>query len=265
MKQVRARGLADLQHRSSPGAPRRLPAEQLALWHEVLPHGAEADGFRGHVWTRARVAVVIHLECGVWSHPVHISRLLNTHQWCLRQPERRARQRDEAAMARWRQDTGPAINRGAGLAAGHLVHRPVGVLSSAERRTHLRASGPHAHFAAVVEPRSSLRPGCGVDLPHLRRDLRAAVTRVRRTWRVIEGFFRGAKLEFFMHGSVTSLLIRRSALLFKRSFSAESLEGRSLSSSTPTTFTAWRIATIRILNSSLRKILSRSIEISFAS
>lgn len=32
------------------------------------------------------------------------------------------------------------------------------------------------------------------DLPHLRRERRAAVKRVRRNPRVIEGFFRGAKL-----------------------------------------------------------------------
>jgi transposase len=35
---------------------------------------------------------------------------------------------------------------------------------------------------------------CCFDLPHLHRELRAAVTRVRRKPRVMEGFFRGAKL-----------------------------------------------------------------------
>jgi transposase len=39
-----------------------------------------------------------------------------------------------------------------------------------------------------------LRHVCGFDLSHLRRELCDAVTRVRRKPRVIEGFFRGAKL-----------------------------------------------------------------------
>lgn len=112
MKRAREGGLAALQNRSSPGAPRRLSAEQLTRLPELLQHGAEAYGFRGQVWTRARVAVIIHLEFGVWYHPAHVSRLLNTIQWSLQKPERRARQRDEAAIARWRQDTWPAIKRG---------------------------------------------------------------------------------------------------------------------------------------------------------
>jgi transposase len=39
-----------------------------------------------------------------------------------------------------------------------------------------------------------LRNVCCFDLPHLRRELRDAVNRVRRKTRVIEGFFQGAKL-----------------------------------------------------------------------
>lgn len=39
-----------------------------------------------------------------------------------------------------------------------------------------------------------LRHVCCVNLPHLRRELRDAVTRVRRKPRVIQSFFRGARL-----------------------------------------------------------------------
>ena len=39
-----------------------------------------------------------------------------------------------------------------------------------------------------------LRNVCCFNLPHLRRELRDAVTRVRRKPRVLHGFFRGAKL-----------------------------------------------------------------------
>lgn len=49
--------------------------------------------------------------------------------------------------------------------------------------------GLWAHLKGV-----ELRNVCCFDLPHLRRELRDAVKRVRRKPRVIEGFFRGAKL-----------------------------------------------------------------------
>jgi transposase len=39
-----------------------------------------------------------------------------------------------------------------------------------------------------------LRNVCCLSIPHLRQELRAAVKRVRRKPRVIQGFFRGAKL-----------------------------------------------------------------------
>jgi transposase len=111
-KRARAQGPAALQHRSPPGLARRWSADQLARLPELLHRGAEAYGFRGQVWTRARVAVVIHLEFGVWYHPAHVSRLLKAIPWSLQKPARRARQRDEAAIAHWHQDTWPAINKG---------------------------------------------------------------------------------------------------------------------------------------------------------
>lgn len=49
--------------------------------------------------------------------------------------------------------------------------------------------GLWAHLKGV-----ELRNVCCFDLPHPRRELRDAVKRVRRKPRVIEGFFRGAKL-----------------------------------------------------------------------
>jgi transposase len=114
MKRAHAQGPAALQHRSPPGVPCRLSAGPLASLPELLHRGAEAYGFRGQVGTRARVAVVIHLEVGVWYHPAPISRLLTALQWSLQKPARRARQRDEAAIAHWHQDTWPAIKQGPG-------------------------------------------------------------------------------------------------------------------------------------------------------
>jgi transposase len=112
MRHAREGGPEVLRHQPPPGAPRRLAADQLAHLPELLHRGAEADGFRGQVWTCGRIAAVMHLEFGVSYHPVHVGRLLKTSRWSPQKPARRARQRDEAAIARWREETWPTLKRG---------------------------------------------------------------------------------------------------------------------------------------------------------
>jgi transposase len=112
MARARNVGPEALRRRPPPGAPRRLSPEQLARLPELLHRGPPAYGFRGELWTRSRVAALIRLECGVSYHPRHVGRLLKAIGWSPQKPARRARQRDEAAIARWREDTWPAIKRG---------------------------------------------------------------------------------------------------------------------------------------------------------
>jgi transposase len=112
IKRARDRGPAALRHQPPPGAPRRLSAAQLARLPTLLRRGPETYGFRGQLWTRKRVAEVIRVAFGVIYHPTHVGRLLKALRWSPQKPMRRARQRDEAAIARWRQDTWPAIKKG---------------------------------------------------------------------------------------------------------------------------------------------------------
>jgi transposase len=112
MKRGREGGPEALRDRPRPGAPRRLTADQLARLPTLLQQSPEAFGFRGALWTRGRMAAVIRLECGLSYHPRHVGRLCQAGRWSPQQPARRARQRDEAAMARWRDETWPAIKRG---------------------------------------------------------------------------------------------------------------------------------------------------------
>jgi transposase len=112
MTRAREGGPAAQRRRPSPGAPRRLSCAQLARLPDLLHRGAEAYGFRGAVWTRSRVAAVMRLEFGVTAHPTHVGRLGKAIRWSPQKPVRRARQRDEAAISRWREDTGPASKRG---------------------------------------------------------------------------------------------------------------------------------------------------------
>jgi transposase len=89
-----------------------LTAEHLARIPALLQRGPAAYGFRGELWTGTRIAAIIRLEFGVSYHPRHVGRLLDALHWSPQKPTRRARQRNEAAIAQWRDDTWPAIKRG---------------------------------------------------------------------------------------------------------------------------------------------------------
>lgn len=108
---VRTQGEAALASRPHLGAAARLTEAQRSLIPELLSHGAEAYGFRGEVWTCARVAELIRREFSVSYHRAHVSRLLKALEWTPQKPAERAAQRDEAAIAEWRAERWPALKK----------------------------------------------------------------------------------------------------------------------------------------------------------
>jgi transposase len=100
-----------LRAHPSPGTPPKLSAAQKALIPEFLWHGAEAYGFRGQVWTCARIAQVIEEEFGVRYHKSHVGKLLRELGWTPQVPIRRALQRDEEAIQRWRAEVWPELRK----------------------------------------------------------------------------------------------------------------------------------------------------------
>ncbi len=55
-QKVRAEGVEGLRHRKGGRPKPRLKPEQVEQLPQLLSQGAEAYGFRGNVWARARVA-----------------------------------------------------------------------------------------------------------------------------------------------------------------------------------------------------------------
>jgi transposase len=103
------RGPESLRARPAPGRPPSLSRRQKDLIPEFLWHGAEADGFTGEVWTCARIATVIQEELGVLYHKHHVAKLLKDLGWTPQMPIRRAIQRDEPAIRRWRDEVWPEL------------------------------------------------------------------------------------------------------------------------------------------------------------
>jgi transposase len=112
MKAAEERGLGALVARPHPGAPPRLSDWEYQRLLDLLAEGAVAQGFRGALWTGERVARVIAREFGVHYHRAHVSRLLKALGWTSQKPRRRAAQRDEAEIRRWRTEEWPRLKRG---------------------------------------------------------------------------------------------------------------------------------------------------------
>jgi transposase len=111
LKRAKEGGPSALRRRKAPGAKPRLTPEQKAQIPELLKRGPEAYGFRGDVWTRERVGTVIHREFGVSYSQVHVGRILKELGWTRQKPVRRARQRDEEAIQRWREERWPELEK----------------------------------------------------------------------------------------------------------------------------------------------------------
>jgi transposase len=106
---ARASGPESLLAHPSPGHPPKLSSAQKCLIPEFLWHGPEAYGFRGAVWTCARISRVIEEEFGIRYHKDHVGRLLKELGWTPQMPIRRAIQRDEEAIAHWRKAVWPEL------------------------------------------------------------------------------------------------------------------------------------------------------------
>ena len=102
MTRVRKHGEEGLRTRPRSGAPPRLTSEELSLLPELLTAGAETYGFRGEVWTCARIAKLLEWVFGVAYHRAQVSRLLKQLGWTPQKPLEWATQRNEAQIVYWR-------------------------------------------------------------------------------------------------------------------------------------------------------------------
>ena len=120
LAKVREHGMQAWRAKPRPTGPIKLTAAQLRSIPELLSHGAGAYGFRGEVWTCARVATIIWEEFGVSYHKAHVSRLLKRLRWTPQLPIERAVQRDEAVIKQWRIHIWPELKKRHASRAGPL-------------------------------------------------------------------------------------------------------------------------------------------------
>lgn len=101
-----------LRARPIPGRPCRLSPTQQEQLKTVLLRGAGAAGYPTELWTLRRIGEVIRKRFGVRYSPVGVWALLRYGlEWSWQKPERRALQRDEAAIAQWKRDEWPRLKK----------------------------------------------------------------------------------------------------------------------------------------------------------
>jgi transposase len=106
------RGGADaLRARPAPGRPCRLTLRQKERLVELLLQGAMAHGYRTELWTTLRIAELIRRHMGVVYHRNHVGKLLHELGWSHQKPERRAMERDEETIERWKRTDWPRVKK----------------------------------------------------------------------------------------------------------------------------------------------------------
>ncbi len=116
-KQYEKKGEAGLAGKPHPGRKPKLSAAQRKQLLRLLKRGPRANGYTTDLWTLRRIAEVIHQHFDVHYDLSHVWRMLTAMGWSAQKPERRKRERDEIAIARWRGEHWPRIKKSASRAA----------------------------------------------------------------------------------------------------------------------------------------------------
>jgi len=99
-----------------------LSDDQLHELEALLLKGARAHGWPNQLWTADRVAVLIDQHFGVAYHPEHVRKLLKRRLgWTSQKPRRKARERNDKEIERWKDDEFRRIVREAWQRSAHLI------------------------------------------------------------------------------------------------------------------------------------------------
>jgi transposase len=114
----RTGGEAALRAKPHPG---RAPKLSAAQWQQVLAMLAQPPQAHGYadayLWTTTLMARLIRDRFGVTYHHDYVGEMLHKLGWSCQRPAKRARERDEQAIAAWRDREWPALLKKAGTAA----------------------------------------------------------------------------------------------------------------------------------------------------
>jgi len=104
-------GIDALREMSKGGRPSRMSAEQVEKLRKLVLAGPMACGYGTDLWTLKRVRLLIEKEFAIRYTDVHVWRILGQLGFSSQKPEKRAIERDEKAVARWKRRTWPGLKK----------------------------------------------------------------------------------------------------------------------------------------------------------
>jgi transposase len=111
-KKMAALGSEALNAKPHPGPTPFLDEAQERELEALLCQGAMQHGWANDLWTAQRVADVIATKFGRRFHPEHVRKILRERlDWSSQRPERRARERNEDEIARWKREEWPILKK----------------------------------------------------------------------------------------------------------------------------------------------------------
>ena len=104
-------GEEELQVRVSPGRPSRMSGAEKRRLLRCLVRGPLEFGWTTDIWTTRRIVTLIKNEFAISYHFTHVARLLHALGWSPQKPERRALERNEAAIQKWKDSTWKKVKK----------------------------------------------------------------------------------------------------------------------------------------------------------
>src|ERR1700720_2658123 len=127
-RDARRRGGAKaLRVRFSPGRPLKLDRAERKRLIALLLQGPLAHGYRTNLWTTTRIAELIQRKFGIGYHRAHVGRLMHSLRWSPQKPERRALERKESKIERWKKKDWPRVKKTLRGWAPHRLRRRIGL------------------------------------------------------------------------------------------------------------------------------------------
>lgn len=104
-------GSEGLAARPAPGRPRKLTSTQEKIALRWLHDDPTEHGFPTELWTAPRLAQLIEQEFGIRLNPRYLNVWLRDRGFTSQKPQRRARERNPAAIAAWLATDWPRIKK----------------------------------------------------------------------------------------------------------------------------------------------------------
>lgn len=104
-------GARSLRAKRHPGPAPKLAPPHRARLLAALHRGTRYWGYAPSGWTCPLVRDLIQRLFGVEYHVDYVGTLLHQFGWSPQKPERRARERNERAIARWRRENWPRLKK----------------------------------------------------------------------------------------------------------------------------------------------------------